>query len=116
MLHFSRNYIMQTKLIQEIKFVGKAMYESIRGIKFTQMFYPPAKTSEKHVSSEVSNLMHKFENALMLYRFFIFLNLESSKVVHTKLHHPMLFKLIEFNSSSKSNLYYRHLTDEVTSN
>ena len=26
--------IMQTKLIKEIKFVGKATYESVRGIKF----------------------------------------------------------------------------------
>ena len=34
--------IMQTKLIQEIKFVGEATYETVRAIKFVQTFYPSA--------------------------------------------------------------------------
>ena len=35
----SKINIMQTKLIREIKFVGKATYETVRGIKFVQTFY-----------------------------------------------------------------------------
>ena len=31
---------MQKKLILEIKFVGKTTYETVRGIKFVQTFYP----------------------------------------------------------------------------
>ena len=62
--------IMQMKLIQKIKFVGKVTQESIRGIKFTVW--------GRRIKPLTCNLMHKFENALTLCGFVIFLNLESS--------------------------------------
>ena len=44
---------MQTKLIKEIKFVGKATYESVRGIKFVQTF--------KRVSSDIEAQAHRIK-------------------------------------------------------
>ena len=67
-----KSNIMQAKLIQEIKFVGKATQETVCGIKFLQTFYPYGADGQRRRSSDESNLMHKFENTL------VFLNLESS--------------------------------------
>ena len=52
---------MQTKLIKIIKFVGKATYESVRGIIFVQTFYPSV-LSEKRVSSDVEVQTHRIKN------------------------------------------------------
>ena len=55
----------------KIKFVGKAMQESVREIKFNVW--------GRRIKHLTCNLMHKFENAsMLLYGFVIFLNLESS--------------------------------------
>ena len=55
--------IMQMKLIQEIKFVGKATYEIVREIQFVQRRFinlrQADKTSEKRVSLDVVVQTHR---------------------------------------------------------